>query len=157
MEPLLAGESQRPVKHFCLAMDTQKGFCTPPPHLSAPSCPPFMSRRSRLSSTLMVSVAGCGSMFYEGWGCAQCSPAAPPEAPPAWLLGGVPWSRSLITLVGGGRERPGDCARGSHLSGFWESRDVKKVGFLAGFFLPIWGPKGNPLSRLSGSGCCLGL
>lgn len=36
-------------------------------------------------------------MFYEGWGPCPVLPVAPPGAPPAWLLGGLSYSRSVIT------------------------------------------------------------
>ena len=69
---------------------------TLPPTRAAPTCP-LWERWRWWSSALMVSGAGCGSMFYKGWGPCPLLPVAPPGAPPAWLLGGVPWSSSGVT------------------------------------------------------------
>ena len=87
--PLWAAESE----------DTQGphwALSTLPPTEAAPTCP-LWERWRWWSSALMVSVAGCGSMFYKGWGPCPLLPVAPPGAPPAWQLGGVPWSSSGVT------------------------------------------------------------
>lgn len=59
----------------------------------------------------MVSVAGCGSMFYEGWGPCPVLPVAPPGGSARLAAGRGTLEQLRNYLLGGGREGPGGSLR----------------------------------------------
>lgn len=76
---------------------------------AAASYPPFTGRWRLCSSALMVSVTGCGSMFYERWGWAQGC-LWPHPGSTCLAAGRGPLEQFGNYLVGGGREGPGGCS-----------------------------------------------
>lgn len=102
----------------------------------------------------MVSVAGCGSMFYEGWGPAQCWPTAPPRCHPTGLLGGVPWSILVITSCGVAGKALGVVPE-AWAPGYSGSGGAKKERFLTPFLGSELGVLGATLGPAH-SGSCLG-